>query len=73
MVQGGGITSEQLTMLTNLSNWWKLDEEGNLYSEKNVYSQQELSAYGFGSGSGGGAGATRLAELSDVILTYPSI
>ena len=36
---GGGMTSSQLEMLTNLADWWKLDEENDaIYSEKSVYS-----------------------------------
>ncbi len=52
---GGGLTSEQLAILNNLASWWKLDEVNDaIYSEKNVYSQQEVSAYGIGSGGSGG-------------------
>ena len=43
--------------LNNLASWWKLDEVNDaIYSEKNVYSQQGVSAYGIGSGGSGGGG-----------------
>lgn len=38
--------------------YWQLDEDGNLYTEYNAYSTQELSAYGLGSGGGGGGGGS---------------
>ena len=64
------LTQAQLTNLINLSNWWKWDETNQaVYTEENVYSEKEISAYGAGSGGGGGAGA--LSELSDVNLTNP--
>jgi hypothetical protein len=54
---GGGMTSGQLEMLTNLANWWKLDEENDaIYSEKSVYSLKGVSALGLGSEGGGGGG-----------------
>ena len=56
-VSGGGLTPEQLATLNNLASWWKLDEVNDaIYSEKNVYSQKEVSAYGIGSGGSGGGG-----------------
>ena len=54
---GGGMTSSQLEMLTNLADWWKLDEENDaIYSEKNVYSLKGVSALGLGDGGGGDGG-----------------
>ena len=49
-------------------NWWKLDEDGNLYTDYNLYSTKGVSAYGPGVGGGGGAGGS-LADLLDVQLT----
>ena len=47
--------------------YWKLDENGNLYTDYNAYSTKELSAYGLGEGTGGtGGGASYLYELGDV-------
>lgn len=37
-----------------LTGWWKLDANGNLYTDKNLYSNQGVSAYGMGASSGGG-------------------
>lgn len=67
--EGGTIlTAEQINGLNNLIAWWKLDGLGNLYTNKNLYSTGEVSAYGLGEGgSSGGAGS--LIELSDVSLT----
>lgn len=67
--EGGTIlTTEQINGLNNLIAWWKLDGLGNLYTDKNLYSTGEVSAYGLGEGgSSGGAGS--LVELSDVFLT----
>ena len=64
---GGGMTSSQLEALTNLSDWWKLDDEGNLYTEKNMYSQQGVSALGLGEGGSGGDGGEfdRLDKWAD--------
>ena len=55
---GGGMTSNQINILNNLASWWKLDDDGNLFTELNVYSKKEVSAYGAGSDSGGGGGTT---------------
>ena len=66
---GGGMTADQLATLNLLASFWKVDEDGKLYTEFDAYSTQELSAYGAGSGGGGGFGS--LALLSDVILTSP--
>lgn len=47
--------------------YWKLDENGNLYTDYNAYSTKELSAYGLGEGTGGtGGGASYLYQLGDV-------
>ena len=52
-----GMTSSQLGMLTNLADWWKLDEENDaIYSEKSVYSLKGVSALGLGEGDSGGGG-----------------
>lgn len=52
------LTDAQLSSLTALASYWKLDNDGNLYTEKNVYSTGEVSAYGLGStGGGGGVGS----------------
>ena len=66
---GGGMTPDQLVTLNLLASFWKVDENGKLYTEFDTYSTKELSAYGAGSGGGGGFGS--LALLSDVILTTP--
>lgn len=52
------LTDAQLSSLTALASYWKLDNDGNLYTEKNVYSTGAVSAYGLGStGGGGGVGS----------------
>ena len=48
--------------------YWQVDEEGNLYTTRNVYSTQEISAYGLGEGEGP-TGAQYLSELKDIDLT----
>lgn len=50
------LTDAQLTYLNNLISWWKVDANGNLYTEKNLYSKLEVSAYGLGAGGSGGGG-----------------
>lgn len=45
---------------------WSLDESGNLWTDRNVYSTKEISAYGFREGGGSPGGANYLYELSDV-------
>ena len=47
--------------------YWKLDADGKLYTELDVYSQKEVSAYGAGPGGGGTGGASALYELVDVL------
>lgn len=59
---GTGMTPEQIEILNNLSSWWKLDENGNLYTERDVYSTGEVSAYGAGKNGGGSVDYTRLDE-----------
>lgn len=47
--------------------YWKLDENGNLYTEYNAYSTRELSAYGLGSSEENPeGGAQYLYQLRDV-------
>ena len=60
---GGGMTSSQLEMLTNLADWWKLDEENDaIYSEKSVYSLKGVSALGLGEGGSGGGGGVDMLD-----------
>lgn len=47
--------------------YWKIDADGKLYTELDVYSQKEVSAYGAGTGGGGTGGASALYELVDVL------
>lgn len=47
--------------------YWKLDADGKLYTELDVYSQKEVSAYGAGPGGGGTGGASALYECADVL------
>ena len=49
--------------------YWQVDEEGNLYTTRNVYSTQEISAYGLGEGGIPTGGASYLHELKDVDLS----
>lgn len=50
--------------------YWHFDEKNNaIWTEYNVYSKKEISAYGFGSGTSGGGGAGYLDELNDVVIT----
>ena len=50
---------------------WKLDDNGNIYTEYNAYSLKELSAYGPGKGEAG-EGAGFLHELGDVSIPDPN-
>lgn len=50
---------------------WKLDDNGNIYTEYNAYSLKELSAYGLGEGESG-EGAGFLHELGDVNIPDPN-
>ena len=65
------LTDAQLNYLNNLISWWKIDANGNLYTEKNLYSTLEVSAYGAGTGSEGNGGATILDDLTDVTIVNP--
>ena len=56
------LTQAQLTNLINLSNWWKVDASGNLYTEKNLYSTKGVSALGLGDGGGSGGGVDKLDD-----------
>ena len=47
--------------------YWKVDEDGKLYTELDVYSHKEISAYGAGTGGGGTGGAGALYECADVL------
>ena len=59
----GGMTSSQLEVLTNLADWWKLDEENDaIYSEKSVYSLNGVSALGLGEGGGSGGGGVDMLD-----------
>ena len=50
----------------NIGKYWLLDADNDaLYTNKNVYSTQEISAYGLGSGGGGGTGYDRLDAWAD--------
>ena len=56
--------------LTGSDAYWKLDEDGNLFTTYNAYSTQELSAYGLGETSGGSTGGVSfLKDLEDVDTT----
>ena len=57
--------------VTAVSDLWKLDDNGNIYTEYNAYSLKELSAYGLGEG-GSGEGAGFLYELGDVSIPDPN-
>lgn len=79
--EGQPITNEVMTInaytisystikLTGSDAYWKLDENGNLYTTYNAYSTQELSAYGLGETGGGGTGGeSYLKYLKDVDVT----
>ena len=47
--------------------YWKVDEDGKLYTELDVYSHKEISAYGAGDGGGSTGGAGALYECADVL------
>ena len=52
---------------TQTEQYWKLDDNGNLYTTYNAYSTQELSAYGIGESEGTPTtGAEYLYQLKDV-------
>lgn len=52
---------------TQTEQYWKLDDDGNLYTTYNTYSTQELSAYGIGESEGTPTtGAEYLYQLRDV-------
>lgn len=54
--------------IQSTNEFWKLDENGNLYTTYNTYSTKELSAYGLGPGEEP-MGAQYLHELKDVDTT----
>lgn len=47
--------------------YWKVDEDGKLYTELDVYSHKEISAYGAGTGGGSTGGTGALYECADVL------
>ena len=47
--------------------YWKVDADGKLYTELDVYSHKEISAYGAGTGGGSTGGAGALYECVDVL------
>lgn len=47
--------------------YWKVDADGKLYTELDVYSHKEISAYGAGNGGGSTGGAGALYECADVL------
>lgn len=59
-----------LDAIARSADIWKLDDDGNAYTERNVYSLKEITALGNGgsggSGSGGTGGASYFWELADV-------
>ncbi len=59
-----------LDAIARSADIWKLDEEGNAYTERNVYSLKEITALGNGGsggdGSGGAGGVSYFWELADV-------
>lgn len=52
--------------------YWKLDKNGNLYTEYNAYSTRELSAYGLSSSEDPTVGALYLKDLLDVSVDNPA-
>lgn len=55
----------------SVAGLWKLDDNGNIYTEYNAYSLKELSAYGPGEGEAG-EGVGFLHELGDVSIPAPN-
>ena len=62
---GGGMTAEQIELLNTVAGYWTLDENGNLKTTYNAYSEKELSAYGIGSGGSSGGGVDLLQAWTD--------
>lgn len=55
------------TISTADGSYWILDEEHDaIYTKYNVYSMQEIAAYGYGTGGPGSGGAQYLKDLKDV-------
>lgn len=55
------------TISTADGSYWILDEEHDaIYTKYNVYSMQEMAAYGYGTGGPGSGGAQYLKDLKDV-------
>ena len=68
---GGGMTSGQLEILTNLASWWKYDETNNaIYSPLSVYSEGEVSAYGAGTEAVPTEGALYLKDLLNFMVSF---
>jgi hypothetical protein len=59
--------------LKKVERMWKEDADGNIWTEKNVYSLQEVSAGGVGSGtsSGGGGGLGSIEGAVDTDILNP--
>lgn len=51
-------TNLDLVKLQSMSGYFKLDDDGNLFTTYNLYSTKGVSAYGIGSTGGGGGGST---------------
>lgn len=65
MVINAYTVAYSIIKLTGSDAYWKLDEDGNLFTTYNAYSTQELSAYGLGE-SGGGSGTGGVSFLKDL-------
>lgn len=58
---------DNLADVSQLLEWFKKDDDGNVYTTFNFYSTQAISTKGVGSGSSGsGGGASMLYQLYDV-------
>lgn len=59
--------------LKKVEKMWKEDEDGNIWTDRNVYSLQEVSAGGVGSGtsSGGGGGLGSIEGAVDTEILNP--
>lgn len=60
------LSSTQLNSVLQLLSFWSLDEDGNLFTNRNLYSTGEIAAYSLGiSGGGGGSDYERLDTWAD--------
>ena len=50
--------------IDKLLGWFKIDSDGNIYTEYNFYSTKQISALGLNAGSGGGISYSRLDAWS---------